>query len=58
MAKKNKELPVLVLLEIPKWKNNILQVACKLLRLPGFAMLITVESPNLVYDGKNYKWQE
>ena len=56
MAKKKKDLPVLALITIPQWKNNILQFMCWFLRIPGEAMVITIEHTDLVYDGKKYKW--
>ena len=54
MSKKKETLPVFALVEMPKWKGYVLRFMCRLMMIPGKPWVITVESTDLVHDGKNY----
>ena len=43
MAKKKEDLPVFVVVEMPMWKNMILDFMLKLLRVPGQAWVIGIK---------------
>jgi hypothetical protein len=53
--KKKKDLPVFVVVETPEWKNKILNLALKILRIPGQAWVIAVEDTGFNYDGEYYQ---
>lgn len=57
MPKKKKEqLPVFVIVEMPKWKNKVLQFVLKLLLVRGKPYVITIKETELVTDNKgNYE---
>lgn len=55
MAKKKKELPVFVVVDMPQWKNRILDFMLILLRVPGKAWVIGVEGTGFTYDGEYYE---
>ena len=54
MPKKKKELPVFVVVDMPEWKNKILNVMLWLLRVRGQAWVIGVEGTGFTYDGDYY----
>ena len=54
MPKKKKELPVFVVVDMPKWKSRILDFMLVLLRIPGKAWVIGVEGTRFTYDGDYY----
>jgi hypothetical protein len=54
VAKKKKDLPVFVVIELPAWKSRIFDFMLKLLRVPGKAWVIGVEATGFTYDGDSY----
>lgn len=54
MAKKKKDLPVFVVVDMPEWKSKILDFTLKILRVPGKAWVIGVEDTGFKYDGDYY----
>ena len=52
--KKKEEVPVLALVEMPQWKNDVLQVMLRILRIPGRPVVIAVHDTGLTSDGDNY----
>lgn len=55
VAKKKKDLPVFVVIDMPAWKSRIFDFMLKLLRVPGKAWVIGVEYTGFTYDGKSYE---
>jgi hypothetical protein len=55
MAKKKKDLPVFVVVELPKWKSTILDLMVKILRIPGQAWVIGVQDTGFNYNGDCYQ---
>jgi hypothetical protein len=55
MAKKKKDLPVFVVVELPKWKSTILDLMVKILRIPGQAWVIGVQDTGFNYNGDYYQ---
>jgi hypothetical protein len=55
VAKKKKDLPVFVVIDMPVWKSRIFDFMLKLLRVPGKAWVIGVEYTGLTYDGDAYE---
>ena len=55
MAKKKKDLPVFVVIELPAWKSKVLDVMVKVLRIPGQAWVIGVQDTGFNYDGDYYQ---
>ena len=55
VAKKKKDLPVFVVVDMPNWKSKILDFALKILRVPGKAWVIGVEDTGFTYDGDYYE---
>ncbi len=55
MAKKKKDLPVFVVIEMPAWKSKVLDVMVKILRIPGQAWVIGVQDTGFNYDGDYYQ---
>jgi len=57
MAKKKKDqLPVFVVVEMPEWKDKVLQFVLKLLFVKGNPYVITIDETGLITDGKgNYE---
>jgi len=55
VTKKKKDLPVFVVVETPEWKNKILNLALKILRIPGQAWVIAVKDTGFNYDGEDYQ---
>jgi hypothetical protein len=55
VAKKKKDLPVFVVVDMPEWKNKILDFMLKILRIPGQAWVIAVEGTGFNYDGEYYQ---
>ncbi len=55
MAKKKKDLPVFVVIELPAWKSKVLDVMVKILRIPGQAWVIGVQDTGFNYDGDYYQ---
>ena len=55
MAKKKKDLPVFVVIELPAWKSKVLDVMIKILRIPGQAWVIGVQDTGFNYDGDYYQ---
>ena len=53
VAKKKKDLPVFTVIELPVWKGKILDFMLKVLRIPGKAWVIGVET-GFTYDGDSY----
>ena len=54
MAKKKKDLPVFVVVDMANWKSRILDFMLKILRVPGKAWVIGVEDTGFKYDGDYY----
>ena len=54
VAKKKKDLPVFAVIELPVWKEKILDFMLKVLRIPGQAWVIGVET-GFTYDGESYE---
>jgi hypothetical protein len=52
--KKKEELPVFVVIEMKPWKDKILNLVLKVLRVPGQAWVIGVDDTGFMYDGDNY----
>jgi hypothetical protein len=55
MAKKKKDLPVFVVIELPAWKSKVLDVMVKILRIPGQAWVIGVQDTGFNYNGDYYQ---
>jgi hypothetical protein len=55
VAKKKKDLPVFVVVDMPAWKSRIFDFMLKLLRVPGKAWVIGVEYTGFTYDGDSYE---
>jgi len=55
VAKKKKDLPVFVVIDMPEWKSRIFDFMLKLLRVPGKAWVIGVEYTGFTYDGDSYE---
>ena len=55
MAKKKKDLPVFVVIELPEWKSRVLDFMVKVLRIPGQAWVIGVEDTGFTYNGDYYQ---
>jgi hypothetical protein len=55
MAKKKKDLPVFVVVDMANWKSRILDFMLKILRVPGKAWVIGVEDTGFNYDGDYYQ---
>ena len=55
MAKKKKDLPVFVVVDMANWKSRILDFMLKILRVPGKAWVIGVEDAGLTYNGDYYE---
>ena len=55
MAKKKKDLPVFVVVELAAWKSKVLDVMLKILRVPGQAWVIGVQDTGFSYDGEYYQ---
>ena len=55
MAKKKKDLPVFVVVDMANWKSRILDFMLKILRVPGQAWVIGVEDAGLTYNGDYYE---
>jgi len=53
VAKKKKDLPVFVVVDMPVWKSRIFDFMLKVLRIPGQAWVIGVET-GFTYDGESY----
>jgi len=54
VAKKKKDLPVFVVIDMPEWKNKIFNAMLWILRVPGKAWVIGVEDTGFTYDGDYY----
>ena len=54
MAKKKKDLPVFVVVEMKPWQDKVLNFMLKVLRVPGQAWVIGVEDTGFNYDGEYY----
>ena len=55
MAKKKKDLPVFVVIELPAWKSKVLDLMVKILRIPGQAWVIGVQDTGFNYNGDYYQ---
>jgi hypothetical protein len=55
MAKKKKDLPVFVVVDMANWKSRILDFMLKILRVPGKAWVIGVEDTGFNYNGDYYQ---
>jgi len=55
MAKKKKDLPVFVVIELPEWKSRFLDLMVKVLRIPGQAWVIGVQDTGFSYNGDYYQ---
>jgi hypothetical protein len=55
MAKKKKDLPVFVVVDMENWKSRILDFMLKILRVPGKAWVIGVEDTGFNYNGDYYQ---
>ena len=55
MAKKKKDLPVFVVVDMANWKSRVLDFMLKILRVPGKAWVIGVEDTGFNYDGTSYE---
>jgi hypothetical protein len=55
MAKKKKDLPVFVVVELPEWKSRVLDLMVKVLRIPGQAWVIGVQDTGFNYNGDYYQ---
>ena len=55
MAKKKKDLPVFVVVELSAWKSKVLDVMVKILRIPGKAWVIGVQDTGFNYNGDYYQ---
>jgi hypothetical protein len=53
--KKKAELPVFVVIEMKPWKDKVLNLMLKILRVPGQAWVIGVEDTGFTYDGNYYQ---
>jgi hypothetical protein len=55
VAKKKKDLPVFVVIELPAWKSKVLDLMVKILRIPGQAWVIGVQDTGFNYNGDYYQ---
>jgi hypothetical protein len=55
MAKKKKDLPVFVVVDMENWKSRILDFMLKILRVPGKAWVIGVQDTGFNYNGDYYQ---
>ena len=55
MAKKKKDLPVFTIVELPEWKNRVLDFMLQVLNIPGSAWVVAVEDSGFNYDGEYYE---
>jgi hypothetical protein len=54
MPNKNKKLPVFVVVEMPEWKNKVLDFMLKLLFIKGKSFVVAMENTELFYNSKEY----
>jgi hypothetical protein len=55
VAKKKKDLPVFVVVEMKPWQDKILGFMLKVMRVPGTAWVIALDDTGFNYDGEDYQ---